>query len=701
MSVPPPARMPDAAQAAAMPGPAVHFSEFLADDGGAQAGPVGAGDRRGRLRLRESWALLRPYWVSEDRKAAWGLLALVVGLNLAMVAVNVWMTNWNRVFYNTLEARDFPGFKTALLQFCAIAAVFIVVAVSNRFFTMRLQMRWRTWMTGRFVGRWLDAQAYYRIEQAGSADNPDQRISEDIRSLTSDSLTLSLGLMSSVVTLLSFVTLLWTLSGPLSFTLAGHAVSVPGYMVWAALLYAVAGSWLTHRVGRPLIGLYFRQEQAEAGLRHAMMRLRENAEGVALYRGEPAEGRALRARFGAIRANWHWLMVYMRRLVLVNSGYGQAAIVFPLIVAAPRYFAGKMTLGGLMQISSAFGQVQGALSWFADSYSSLVNWQASANRLLDFQAALAEAAAARATADEGSGRAAIAAGTPPAVGRDAPGAGAAAEGAGGGAASGAVRREGGPGAGDALVAEGLVLGLPDGRALTEPFDLRIGRGERWLVTGPSGAGKSVLFRAAAGIWPYGRGRILHPAGARILFLPQRSYLPAGTLADALCYPAPGAGHDPEALREALRAVRLPALAGRLDEAAPWSARLSPGEQQRLAFARALLQRPDFLFLDEATSALDEDTEAAMYRLLVERLPGTALVSIAHRSTVARWHDRQLRYLPAGDGAGDGADGPADGAFAGGDAAPRHRLEARAIGDAAPAADPGRARPADQSSYNPG
>jgi putative ATP-binding cassette transporter len=608
-----------------MPSATAHFSDFLADGGSEPAGPAADGDRRGRLRLRESWALLKPYWVSEDRRAAWGLLALVVGLNLALVAVNVWMTNWNRVFYNTLEARDFPGFKTALLQFCAIAAAFIGVAVANRFFTMRLQMRWRTWMTGRFVGRWLGAQAYYRIEQAGSADNPDQRIAEDIRSLTGDSLTLSLGLMSSVVTLFSFVALLWTLSGPLSFTLAGHAVSIPGYMVWAALLYAVAGSWVTHRVGRPLIGLYFRQEQTEAGFRHAMMRLRENAEGVALYRGEPAEGDALRARFGAIRGNWHGLMVYMRRLVLVNSGYGQAAIVFPLIVAAPRYFAGKMTLGGLMQIGSAFGQVQGALSWFADSYSSLVNWQASANRLLDFQSALA--AAERESADGGGQAAGIAVEAAPA--------------------------DGGDGTGGAIVAEGLVLGLPGGRALTAPFDLRIGRGERWLVTGPSGAGKSVLFRAAAGIWPYGSGRILRPAGARALFLPQRSYVPAGTLADALCYPSAGAAHDPGELREVLRAVRLPALAGRLDEAAPWSARLSPGEQQRLAFGRALLQRPDFLFLDEATSALDEGTEAAMYGLLAERLPDAALVSIAHRSTVARWHDRQLRYLPADGGGGEG------------------------------------------------
>jgi len=605
--------------------------------------PATVGDLRGRLRLADSWALLKPYWVSEDRKAALGLLAFVVALNLAVVAINVWLNNWNRVFYNALEAKDFPAFKTALAQFCAIAAAFIVMAVVKQFYTMRLQMRWRTWMTNRFLARWTAHQAYYRIEQSRSADNPDQRISEDIRSLTTDSLSLSLGLLNSVVTLLSFITILWTISGPISFALAGHAVTVPGYMVWVALLYAAAGSWITHRVGKPLIGLYFQQEQTEAGFRFGLVRLRENAEGVALYGGEGTEAGVLKDRFTLIRHNWHWLMVYMRRLVFVNSGYGQIAIVFPLIVAAPRYFAGKITLGGLMQINSAFGQVQGALSWFVDSYASLVNWQASSNRLLDLQDAIERAERDEAARDGANGIVVT---------------------QGSAAASPTTPSTTPPQSGSAplaLLAQGLVLATPGellppgspalgddttaghGQILTTPFDLRVNAGERWLVSGPSGSGKSVLFRALSGIWPYGRGHVQHPAGARLLFLPQKSYLPSGTLADALCYPAHGHTQDAAALRGVLVACRLGALVERLETADNWSLRLSPGEQQRLAFGRALLQQPDFLFLDEATSALDEETEAAMYALLVERLPHAAIVSIAHRSTVARWHGHHLRY----------------------------------------------------------
>jgi len=569
-------------------------------------------DLRGKLRLRDSWALLRPYWVSEDRKAGLSLLAVVIGLNLAVVAVNVWLNNWNRIFYNTLETKDFAGFKTALFQFCAIAAVFIVVAVLKQFATMRLEMRWRTWMTRRFLDRWLSHQAYYRIEQGGRADNPDQRISEDIRSLTSDSLTLSLGLLNSVVTLLSFVAILWTLSGPLSFALGGHQITVPGYMVWVALVYALAGSWITHKVGKPLIGLYFRQEQTEAGFRYGLVRLRENAEGVALYHGEGSEKALLQGRFEQIRENWHGLVKYMRRLVFVNSGYAQAAIVFPLIVAAPRYFSGQLTLGGLMQINSAFGQVQGALSWFVDSYSGLVNWQASVNRLIDLEQVIRNAELDESRRDGAHGIAVI------------------------DQASGNVQ------------ASALVLNVPgagaDG-ALTAPVDLNLAPGERWLVSGPSGSGKSVLFRALAGIWPYGSGQVQHPADKRLLFLPQKSYVPSGSLADALCYPEPASSYPRADLEALLLECRLGGLAGRLDDVDNWALRLSPGEQQRLAFGRAVLHRPDYLFLDEATSALDEASEAAMYQLLIHRLPQAAIVSIAHRSTVARWHNRQIRYLP--------------------------------------------------------
>jgi putative ATP-binding cassette transporter len=628
-------------------------------------------DARSRLRLRDTWRLLKPYWVSRDGRAGLALLALVVALNLALVGVNVWLTNWNRVFYNALEAHDFPAFRQQLLAFCAIAAVFIVVSIFKQYYTMMLQMRWRTWLTTDFLTRWLEGQAYYRIEQAHATDNPDQRIADDLRTLASDSLTLSLGLLNSVVTLASFITILWSVSGALTFHLGATPITVPGYMVWFAVLYAVAGSWLTHKVGKPLIGLSFQQEQREADFRYALMRLRENAEGVALYHGEATERASLLTRFGSIRDNWGWLMRYSRRLVLVSAGYGQIAIVFPLIVAAPRYFARELTLGGLMQISSAFGQVQGALSWLVDSYASLVSWQAASNRVLDFQAAILATDNDSAHADGEHGIR---------VTQGQAGGGIAGNGRSDGNASRRASPEA-PGRGaaanlPAMTADGLVLAVPDTRLarsnvtddaesfetsaqarsgrvavpgaqpireLTSPFSLTIERGQRWLVTGPSGSGKSVFFRAMAGIWPYGRGTVDRPADARMLFLPQKSYLPAGTLADALCYPSRSDAYAETALREVLRACRLDGLIERLGDVANWSTTLSPGEQQRLAFARALLQAPDFLFLDEATSALDEDTEAAMYGLIRERLPGAALISIAHRSTVARWHDRYLRY----------------------------------------------------------
>ncbi|SDC43657.1 putative ATP-binding cassette transporter [Cupriavidus sp. YR651] len=605
-----------------------------------------------RLRLGATWALIKPYWKSEDRKAGLGLLFLVIALNLGIVYINVLLTEWNRVFYNALEQRDFVSFKALLLRFSWIAACFIVLAISRQYYQMMLQMRWRTWMTGTFMQRWLGHQAYYRIEQTHTTDNPDQRLADDLRQFTDGALTLSMGLLNSVVTLVSFIGILWVVSGPISFALGGTDLTIPGYMVWFAVGYAVVGSLIAHFVGRPLIGLSFQQEQYEANFRFMLVRLRENSEPVALYRGEPTEQAGLRARFERIRANWNQLMRYTRRLTFVNSGYGQFAIIFPLLVAAPRYFSGKLTLGGLMQINSAFGQVQGALSWFVDSYATLVGWKAAANRLIDFQEAM-RVAERQDLAHEGPGDIEV------------------------------VQADGVDRALNGITIAGLELALPvrggtsqdDGgvdterhpgqRPLVAPFSLSIAPGERWLVNGPSGCGKSVLFRALAGIWPYGSGRITVPE-KRLMFLPQRSYLPIGTLADALSYPDAGNAHSCETLEHVLRQARLGMLTKQLDVFDNWSLRLSPGEQQRLAFARALLQKPDYLFLDEATSALDEETEGAMYKLVVDTLPAAAIISIAHRSTVAAFHDRRLRYLPVdGGGRDESGAGPRDGQGGGG------------------------------------
>ena len=562
--------------------------------------------------LRRVWALVAPYWASEDRLRAWGLLGTVVALTLGAVYLNVLFNDWNRQFYDALQNKDFASFKSLLLYFCVLAAIAIVAAVYRLYLTQMLEIRWRTWLTDRYVNHWLANKAYYRLElESQGTDNPDQRIAEDLRSLTTGTLSLALGLLGSVVTLVSFVLILWNVSGPISFTLGGMEVTIPGYMVWVAIVYAIVGSILTHYVGRRLIGINFQQERFEADFRFSLVRLRENAEGVALYRGEDPERSHLRRRFGNIQMNWGQLMRYTKHLTFVNAGYNQAAVVFPFLVGAPRYFSGEIALGGLMQISNAFGQVQDSLSWFVNTYGTLAGWKASIDRLLTFHDAL-ERIEADAARDAGIHVQA----TPEPV----------------------------------LRAEGLTLALPNGRTVVSGADFAVNRGEHVLVSGPSGSGKSTLFRAVAGIWPFGQGTVAQPADARILFLPQKPYIPIGSLRDALSYPAAGHPFGDADLRAVLEAVHLPGLVDRLDEEQNWSMQLSGGEQQRLAVARALLQRPDWLFLDEATSALDAPTEEYISGLLRERLPDAAIMSIAHRPVKEEPEDLTIALTPADGGA---------------------------------------------------
>ena len=338
--------------------------------------------------LGKVWELARPYWKSEERGRAWGLLIAIVALTLGLVYLDVQFNNWNREFYNSLEQKNYEDFKDLILYFALLAVLFMVGAIYKLYLTQMLTMRWRVWLTRQYLAEWLDRQVYYRLQlDSHGTDNPDQRIADDLRLFTDGTLSLSLGLLSSVVTLASFITILWAVSGPMEIL----GINVPGYMLWAALLYAIVGSVITHYVGRPLIGLNFQQERFEADFRFNLVRLRENAEGVALYRGEQSESRGLLSRFERIRGNWWELMRYTKRLTGFTSGYGQIAIIFPFIVAAPRYFSGAMPLGGLMQIASAFGQVQNALSWFVNSYSTIANWKASVDRLLTFQSALDQA----------------------------------------------------------------------------------------------------------------------------------------------------------------------------------------------------------------------------------------------------------------------------------------------------------------------
>jgi vitamin B12/bleomycin/antimicrobial peptide transport system ATP-binding/permease protein len=591
--------------------------------------------------LRDAWRLTKPYFNSEERWSARLLLLAVVVLNLSLVGINVVLNFWNGAFFDTLQNKDGAGFAALLLTwrpgvpslrlsdpasfmpgFVMIAVVYIAVAIYATYLLQGLQMNWRRWLTERLLESWLSDRAYYTIglqsagEQSGArpedasgrrvgTDNPDQRIAEDCRSFTADTLRLGVSLMRNVITLLSFAQILWTLSGVI--TLFG--VLVPGYLLLVAIVYAVVGTWLTHLVGRPLARIEFEKQRYEADFRYALVRVRENVEGVALYGGEALERGSLLDRFSFVVMNWRQYMSRTKKVNALVAGYEQVASIFPLAVASPRYFSGEIALGALTRISGAFSRVQGALSWFLEAYQDLAVWKATVDRLSGFDRAVT---AARGLASGGV----------------------------------RVREEGaGEGAGE-LALDDVRLALPDGRVLLEGASMRFVPGESTVVTGRSGSGKSTLFRAIAGIWPFGTGTVRRPRG-RVLFLPQRPYLPLGTLRRAVTYPADPASVPDAAVREALAAAGLGALAGELDAEQSWAQRLSGGEQQRLALARALLLKPDWLFLDEATASLDPEAEAELYQMLRERLPGTTIVSIAHRAEVARWHERRLALRDGG------------------------------------------------------
>lgn len=556
--------------------------------------------------LRQAWQLTWPYWKSGEKWSAIGLLVAVVALNLFSVWLNVRLNRWNNDFYDALQQYNWSEFWYQFGIFGIIAFAMIVDAVYALYLRQILHIRWRRWLTDRYLRHWLDDQHYYRMQlNQAVTDNPDQRISDDIDSFATMTIVLSLGLLNAFVTLLSFLTILWVLSGALTIPLgAGKTISVPGYMVFAALIYAVGGTLLTRWIGNPLVRLSFDQQRYEADFRFSLVRLRENAENVAFYGGEARELDTFQTRFARIIGNWWGIIKRRKKLTWLTTGYGQLAIVFPFIVAAPRYFNKVIQLGGLMQIASAFGQVQDSLSFIVNSYTDIAAYQAVVQRLSGFSARMDEVAAARRAPQ------------PIAVERS----------------------------GQGVEVNMLDLDLPDGRPLRQDLAMRASPGEAVLVTGPSGAGKSTLLRAVAGLWPFGRGRIRVGDGSA-LFLPQRPYLPLGSLADALAYPHDAAELPRAGLVDALRAVGLPHLVDRLDEDGNWAQRLSIGEQQRLAFARVLLARPEIVFLDEATSALDEAAELSLYRLLREASWRPTIVSVGHHGTLRRFHDTIVDMSP--------------------------------------------------------
>ena len=557
--------------------------------------------------LATIWRLARPYFFSEERWSGRILLGTIIVIELSIVAINVMINQWNNRFYNALQERDWNAFVSELLFFCALAAIYIALAVYQLYLNQWLQIRWRRWMTRQYLDHWLAGANHYRMQLLGdAADNPDQRIAEDINMFIDRTLTLSVGLLNAIVTLCSFIAILWSLSAVAPLHLLGADFAIPGYLVWAALIYAVAGTMLTHLVGWPLVSLNFLQQRFEADFRFNLVRVRENSEQIALLGGESAESHRLLDRFARIVGNWMSIMQRTKRLTFLTASYTQISIVFPFIVISPAYFAGAVQLGGLMQTASAFNSVQTALSYFINAYRQLAEWRAVIARLEGFNVAVEKGwSAAR---------------TEPAI---------------------QLRPQESQ---RSVKIDDLLVRLPQGKPLVAARDLLLRAGESVLVIGPSGAGKSTLFRAIAGAWPFGSGIVSIPRGAKLMMLPQRPYFPVGSLAAAIAYPSQPGVFAAKALADVLSAVGLPGLVEELEEEAHWNRMLSLGEQQRLGIARAILQQPDYLFLDEATASLDEPAEAALYRLIAQRLAGTTIVSIGHRSTLHAFHRRSLMLV---------------------------------------------------------
>jgi len=537
-----------------------------------------------------------PFFKDVTQKGSRLRLIGVLVLTISTTAINVWLNLWNRSFYNALEAKQYTEFVNQLGLFTLLASAYILVALTKIKLARDLIIQWRSWITERITTKWLKHRNYYHLELTrGATDNPDQRIAEDVKLCTTQSVEIFLGMFGNLLSLISFVGVLWSISGSLNFTIYGVAITIPGYMIWIALTYSLLGSWLAHKVGHPLNRLNYNFESCEANYRAGLIRIREHAESIALYQGEATEQRHLGGRFQDIKAIWNQLTSCRMKLQGFTAGYGQLAIIFPVLIAAPQYFLTAMTLGTLMQTISAFNRLNDSLSWFIDSYAELSSWRASAERLLKFHLALSDLHQPTPTV---------------------------------------CRRVD---SGDLLYSTGAVrVHLPCGKLLLAASKIGLKRGQRVLLSGPSGSGKSTLLRVLAGLWPFGQGDIHHPE-RDVLFLPQRPYLPHGTLRRVLCFPSHSDCFDTTALCQALDLVELSHLATRLEETQNWHMMLSGGEQQRIGLARVFLHKPAWLFLDEATAALDEASESLLFERLQQHLPNCAILTVAHRHYLSRYH----------------------------------------------------------------
>ena len=552
------------------------------------------------------WQLIKGYWNSEEKWKARSLFFVVIAMNFAIVYTLVLINQWYNEFYTALQNYDKDSFLPLVGYFSVVAFSYVALSVYSQYLRQMLEIKWRKWMTQKYLTKWSQARNYYKMQIVEQkTDNPDQRMTEDIRDFVELTLTLLLGFLRQITTLVAFIVILWQLSGIIELPIGTTQIQVHGYMVWMCLVYAIGGTYLTVKIGKPLVALNFDQQRFEADFRFGLIRYRENGESIAFYGGEKAENQHVAGRFATVVKNYFSLMKYQKRLSWFINTYGQTALIVPIFLIAPRYFSGQMQLGGMMQTLTAFDKVQTALSFFVESYATIAKWQSIVNRLLGFVDNMEKVKEIKGDTKIVSVQEAN------------------------------------------FNVKALDVVLPTGRTLLNHLDFALAPGDRILITGDSGCGKSTLLRAISGIWPFGKGEVQVPDGNQCFFLPQRPYLPLGSLRDALLYPQESSLFVDEEIKDVMKKCELADFIERMHEVDDWSRILSLGEQQRVAFARVILAKPDIIFLDESTSALDEKTEAMMYRLLRQNLPNAAILSIGHRSTLYQYHERQLHL--AGDG----------------------------------------------------
>ncbi len=551
-----------------------------------------------------TWQLIKAYWQSEQRLSAYVLYISVILMSVAIVGMDVVFNYWYNGFYNALQDYNKASAYDLIRVFIFIATIFIVLAVYRYYMHQYLGLRWRRWLTNQFLNRWLENKSYYYLENFNeTTDNPDQRIQEDIGALVTSSLDLSVGLFTSITTFFAFIYILWTLSGNFILNLGPLGTyTIHGYLVWVAIIYAIIGTRLAFKIGYPLVSLNFEQQRREANFRFAAIDLRSHSEHIALYRGETSQKNILSRLFNSVLDNYYAIILRQKLLLWFTAGYNQVSVIVPLVVVLPNYFGKVFKLGGLMQALRAFTQIQDALSFFVSSYSQIAQWRAVVRRLLGFLNHIHEVENnvliynkfLRSSQEN-----------------------------------------------NVITLRHLTIRTPRGEILLDNINEELIHGKNYLIKGASGIGKSTFIRVIANIWPYGEGDVILPLNKKIMYIPQKSYMPIGTLKEALLYPEDGSVCSDEQMCNLLRECDLPELVKRLHDVSMWSEQLSPGELQRIALVRVLIHKPDWVFLDESTSALDLPHEKQLYMLIKSALPNCSLVSVGHQPSVEAFHDEQI------------------------------------------------------------